>query len=1291
MTNRHGHTMSLAQPPSYQSSLFSPSPLPYDNSGSTVPVSESGTDNESSPPDAIHAPQGRIPMTAPPFAPPLSAVGGNKTHIDFIRGFGLETPLESEEETESKDGPEKAEDDPNNDDQEIDLEERYADEIVEIEDDSTTAPHSRLHSRHVSRNSAALSLRSVGGNFTTQFQDPPEEVEEGDISQEHGEVSRHAQLTSLDDEVDEWTGSEDIYLGIDTSDDEVSYFQQHFANNIFMLFSQSIGEWSNPSDEERARQQRVERRIRRQRRQLDQPRRLPNFPLPPDNTLAFYPRAGTDDDLISNPSEENMVLARRAEFLGVSTEHYYESSNSNMDADSPRLVSLPPLPHSRVASGQYSVHDPYTAHSRATSENINYPTQTYHQSQPSNGRRDSLNPLAKPFVFGAARTSGSFQPFGARSSTPPLSSGVSISHFRLPSTGKPLNVAAPEFKPGEFNFRLPSGAPQMPIAAFPRPQLVEVSEESAHSSPFKVQGREKRQRRGSSTSMEEGDSMSSFRFPMKPGSPHGIRRAGSFSDIPRSQQDGSIPPFTFANFSAVVNNMPLVSNEAGNISMPEPELAKLEDLLNDSSTAKADTSGMTTAEVVIPPATKTKRAPIPLDFKHPVSGNTVPAGLFKALVNSGDDRTRRSVRSRLNSHETFEHMQRPSMDDDIVPLIAHKNPTGRLVTDPGARKSSKKDDDDDVFSGSVHHSRRRSSLPDALHDSLDEASIGPRDLTTRMELHRLEAAIAELLDEKLAPLRKDLEKRAQNGEQGLSASTEAMMADVISLFRTQLHESATRSLDDSQMDARGDLDFQMIKDVVEESHKGLLLAMQHEFHRIMKQLPINNDPQEILSSVDQIGSRTMNAVVESISEFAARQEAMSLNAPARERDITVDKLVTALSPMMHSLRNEPIDYDHLTRELTQAVKPHISQLIDLASDKRETASLIVDKILPLLPSMGNSPVDTDALTLKLITEVRRAIAPIDVFEIKEHVADLVVERLDSRLAVRDKAFNVDIVTARVTESVSHLLEALNTVPSTLEEVMSLQKTVNDQQNGFATSQSGLVASISDIPGHIGSQLETFKNVQDDILRKLNQPVSVSEPDVNIIFIKDLVETMAAHQKNLVGQNKDIFSQTKHLLEKLDALPATFTAIADKIQSVFTEVITSRDDSKRELEELRKLNTDYQIQLTKARGSHGQVRVEKDVLGEKLTIVEEDRERLRAQVKELQAGASSKTAEMSVLESRNTDLEEALTQALARLQSSDVASQAHQESIAQLEKVNVELVAEKQDLKAKVSRALQASL
>jgi hypothetical protein len=47
-------------------------------------------------------------------------------------------------------------------------------------------------------------------------------------------------------------------------------------------------------------------------------------------------------------------------------------------------------------------------------------------------------------------------------------------------------------------------------------------------------------------------------------------------------------------------------------------------------------------------------------------------------------------------------------------------------------------------------------------------------------------------------------------------------------------------------------------------------------------------------------------------------------------------------------------------------------------------------------------IDTDPIVSQLKTEVHRAIAPIDAFEIKEQVADLVVERLDSRLPLEIK-------------------------------------------------------------------------------------------------------------------------------------------------------------------------------------------------------------------------------------------------------------------------------------------------
>lgn len=99
ITNRHGHSMSLAQGPAYQPYSSSPSPfnpLGYNAVSGSESVADSLISDSSAEP--IHMPQGRVPMTIPSFAPPLSAVGGNKSHVDFVRGFGLDVPLESEEE-----------------------------------------------------------------------------------------------------------------------------------------------------------------------------------------------------------------------------------------------------------------------------------------------------------------------------------------------------------------------------------------------------------------------------------------------------------------------------------------------------------------------------------------------------------------------------------------------------------------------------------------------------------------------------------------------------------------------------------------------------------------------------------------------------------------------------------------------------------------------------------------------------------------------------------------------------------------------------------------------------------------------------------------------------------------------------------------------------------------------------------------------------------------------------------------------------------------------------------------
>lgn len=980
---------------------------------------------------------------------------------------------------------------------------------------------------------------------------------------------------------------------------------------------------------------------------------------------------------MSNPSEENLILDPQAPYLGVDPGFFSPVRSSRA------------LPHSRSGSAPYSAHDPAQAHSRTPSDSFVYPGAHHHQ-QSSLNKRD-LNPFAKPFVFGTALASPS--PVIAPSDSP-------ASHTRVSSfSNRPLNIAAPEFKPGGFNFRPPPGVPQMPVPNLPSPvfptSLPPPPRDKDENSPHR-QGREKRRRRGSIDSEEGPDnSMLSFKFPRDADSPRATDAMpyaypASHGGHSRSRSYGLDPatePFTFAGFSAVAR-LPVVPSVP-----PEDDVGfgnghgiipQEESTLRNEATVKGADEGTYALT-----ASAKKRPPIPLDFKSALSPrNTVPAGLFKALAN--EDRTRKAVRSRLDSRDLFDHFRRPSMDDNDVPQISRKSSHVRLGGSKDIRGSMS-----DVDVGTSHHSHRRSSLPDNLDDldTSSEDSVPPMNLTSRMEMHRIEHVVGEMLEEKFSELRHEIARSGSRNAQALNPSTEAQIADVISLFRTQLQESASRSLEDTQMDARGEMDFQLIKDVVEEGQKQLLNLVRNELKDIIAvgvgggSAPMESGIHgvDVRSTVEAVGNRVITAVRESIMDLIDRQEVINHAIPARERDALADKLVAVLSPILTSLRTEPLDYDFLTSQLTQAVKPHISQLIDLASDKRETASIIVESILPLLPP--NQPtLDTDTLTLQLISEVRRAIAPIDAFEIREQVADLVVERLDSRLAVRDKAFNVETIATKVNEVVSQLLESLQTTPGRLEALAEVQ-------NGFKTEQEVLGASvkqISDVVGNLPAKFEgSLDGVlagQKDVLTKLEEALS-AEKGQDYPEIKVLVEALAEKQKDVIDHNNEALAVNKDILAKVQSLPEVVNTATSGLQTALIDLIHSRDTVNKDADELRKSNTDYQLQLAKARGAHGQVRVEKDMLNERLNEMEVERGRLRAQVEKLEQSAKSQLPEKSALQVRNAELEEALSKALLRLQTADVTSQSNTERIAELQSSNAELSSAKSTFEAKVSKSI----
>lgn len=1228
-TNRHGHSLSLAQHPTYMSpdtsNLFSGgafgSQVQNQSSFPTSPTPLYSSDLSSH----IVAPQGRVPVN----------INGSRpdSRPNFAIGFGLDIPEEEEEELAEK------EDENDN---------AAAEELVQelTEEDDTheeTKPYescpgedtaevlSRIHSRHVSRLSASLQQQQQPTQYMERAKETvSESAEEPQVADE--EPSSPPVL----DEAADWTATEDQY---DASDDE------------------SIGEWSNPSDEERARQQRVERRMRKRNASLSEhaPRRLPSFPYPP---ISPYPAIQSEDDFISNPSEDERQQKHThaaPHFLHVQPDDYHVPESALSSGKTPRpLPPLPSLPHSRGPSIHSQYPDPSSAHSRSGS----------FQRPEMGSRTESLNPHAKPFVFGAKApiwaAAPEFQPAVAPAN-----------HSRGSSVGGMLSAAAPEFKPSfgaGFIFQAPAGVPKMPAALAPA-ALSPLAEASIENTPARPQqGREKRQRLdpAEETFVEEGDSILSFKFPAsKLDSPAPLRRQQESPSPPpmplkRSSLNPDAQPFTFNMIPQMVHDSPLEDIIRLPISDDEDENISPYDISEPTDKLP---KRRPFADLVISP-TKARSVSMHMDFRHPVSQNTVPAGLFKALAN-GEERTRRTVRSRLSSREIFENLRQPSLDDIDVPTISRKVSRQHFVTDPGARYSSPEQD----VSGQVPtHARRRSSLPNQPIRSPSNNSISSHmsivaaaDLTGRFEMHQYEGRLEELLDKKLARMQRQLLDTLK--AQSERSSTDAT-AEVLSLFRTQLLQSASRGLEDSQLDARGELDFELFKDIVHEAQTETRSLLKADIKTVLDH--VGRSELANAANAEHLREQILRSVSQSVSHLLER---LSLS---RGSEITVDGVVAALAPLVSSMRTEPLDYDFLTSQLSQAVKPHISQLIDLASDKAETAGLIVARILPLLPT-PTPPMDTEALTSQLISEIRRAIAPIDPFEIKEQVADLVVERLDSRLAVRDKAFNVDSIATKLSQAVQSLIPSQDALEGKVDGICNKQKTLAEQYASLAADHRGSQEVLSKLPERFAESAQSTISE----LTKVMSEMGKGSPEA-FQGLGDKLDQVLGDKSN-----QELLSGHKAILEQLDSVPSFITSTTDILQHIQTEMALSVRAAQRESEELRRSNADYQVQLAKARSAHGQIRVDKDRIEEKQRETETERNQMRSRIKQLEEQLESKSLENVSLEAKCSKQEDGLSQALSRLQASDVDKQATRSQIAELEAAKRETTADNQSLKAQV--------
>ena len=226
--------MSLAQPPSFQSPSYNPTPGFNPFGPNAILGSEQIQARISpGPRGEILAPQGRVPTNVLTLAPPPS-LSRPESRPDFTRGFGLDTTEEEEEPPEDELIGTEAE----NSREEIDMLSTIAEggreDGFETEmDGMSTVAQSRIHSRHVSKLSAALSLHSVGrtdgpttlgvdASSNNPYALPPLRSPVGEFDIEDADADADVDEAAADDGIGEWTGSEDLGTGADSSDDEVS-------------------------------------------------------------------------------------------------------------------------------------------------------------------------------------------------------------------------------------------------------------------------------------------------------------------------------------------------------------------------------------------------------------------------------------------------------------------------------------------------------------------------------------------------------------------------------------------------------------------------------------------------------------------------------------------------------------------------------------------------------------------------------------------------------------------------------------------------------------------------------------------------------------------------------------------------------------------------------------------------------------------------------------------------------------------------------------------------------------
>ena len=408
----------------------------------------------------------------------------------------------------------------------------------------------------------------------------------------------------------------------------------------------------------------------------------------------------------------------------------------------------------------------------------------------------------------------------------------------------------------------------------------------------------------------------------------------------------------------------------------------------------------------------------------------------------------------------------------------------------------------------------------------------------------------------------------------------------------------------------------------------------------------------------------------SIQKFVvARQlsgRPVTVVSPEMDHEALVHDLRTALVPHIAATRAEPLDYDLLTEQLSQAIKPHISNLIDLASDKRETAGFLVDRLIPSLQKIfPPACIDVPAVVAQIAAEVRRFVTLLDPHEMKEQVSGLVVECLHSQLATHDG----------VLDASQNKLAQFDNVLEPVKEVVSRMAELSKGQEALARQTRDLVAAshnTSDIlvtmPERLAGATEPLRTMVADLISVSSESGKALPPSLDFHRLGSTVESLSRCQQAMQGKASELLAPRPDVLSRLTYIPDSMAA---SIKAVPLAHTVTKEGFK-------------EVQLTEACAQYAAARPETAIGPGRICSVESELNQLRAKMDEIQAAILLRATDTATSQARSVGLEEAQSQPLGQLHTSDVTTGSQQERILELEELNRKPNAEKQALLSRAS-------